>query len=106
MFDFFTPTSAYAFMVFNLFSAPCFGAIGAMKKELGSTKKMLMAVVFQITFAWCLAVLINQFGINLIAIILITLVIVEIVKKTKKSKQNIKRGCQYCPYCNDCKNML
>lgn len=106
VFDFFTPTSAYAFMVFNLFSAPCFGAIGAMKKELGSTKKMLMAVVFQITFAWCLAVLINQFGINLIAIILITLVIVEIVKKTKKSKQNIKRGCQYCPYCNDCKNML
>ena len=34
IFDFFTPASAYAFMVFNLFSAPCFGAIGAMKREL------------------------------------------------------------------------
>jgi len=32
IFDFFTPASAYAFMVFNLFSAPCFGAIGAMKR--------------------------------------------------------------------------
>jgi len=34
MFSFFSPASAYAFMVFNLFSAPCFGAIGAMKREL------------------------------------------------------------------------
>ena len=34
IFSFFTPASGYAFMVFNLFSAPCFGAIGAMKREL------------------------------------------------------------------------
>ena len=39
MFSFFTPASAYAFMVFNLFSAPCFGAIGAMKRELRSEIK-------------------------------------------------------------------
>lgn len=102
VFDFFTPRSAYAFMVFNLFSAPCFGAIGAIKKEIGSTKKMLMVVAFQIIFAWCLAVLINQLGVNLLAIIAIIFVIVETAKKTRKSKQKTKRGCQYCPYCKDC----
>ena len=106
VFDFFTPRSAYAFMVFNLFSAPCFGAIGAIKKEIGSTKKMLMVVAFQIIFAWCLAVLINQLGVNLLAIIAIIFVIVETAKKTRKSKQKTKRGCQYCPYCKDCENML
>lgn len=39
IFGFFTAASAYAFMVFNLFSAPCFGAIGAMKRELRWNKK-------------------------------------------------------------------
>ncbi|MBE0700658.1 MAG: ferrous iron transport protein B, partial [Acholeplasmataceae bacterium] len=62
IFSFFTPASAYAFMVFNLFSAPCFGAIGAMKKELGSTKQMWAAVLFQTGIAWVLAVLVFQVG--------------------------------------------
>jgi len=39
IFSFFTPASSYAFMVFNLFSAPCFGAIGAMKRELRAELK-------------------------------------------------------------------
>ena len=104
IFSFFTPQSAYAFMVFNLFSAPCFGAIGAMRKELGSIIKTGKVVIFQIILAWVLAVLINQLGINLIAIIVITLAIIEIIKKTKKSKQNVKRGCQYCSYSKDCQS--
>ena len=62
IFGFLTPVSAYAFMVFNLFSAPCFGAIGAMHKEFGSTKKTLIAVAFQIGIAWLLATLINCIG--------------------------------------------
>lgn len=60
-FSFFTPASAYAFMVFNLFSAPCFGAIGAMKKELGTTKRMWKAVFFQTGIAWLMATLVYQF---------------------------------------------
>lgn len=60
LFGFFTPASAYAFMVFNLFSAPCFGAIGAMKKELGSTRRMVKAVLFQTGLAWLLAALVFQ----------------------------------------------
>lgn len=62
IFQFFTPASAYAFMVFNLFSAPCFGAIGAMKRELGLTKRMWQAVLFQTGIAWVLATLVYQIG--------------------------------------------
>lgn len=55
LFSFFTPLSAYSFMVFNLFSAPCFGAIAAMKKEYKSKKKMLYAVLFQTGLAYLMA---------------------------------------------------
>lgn len=61
-FSFFNASSAYAFMVFNLFSAPCFGAIGAMRREFGSTKKMLNAVLFQTTIAWILASIVFNVG--------------------------------------------
>lgn len=62
IFGFFTPISAYAFMVFNLFSAPCFGAIGAMHREFGSAKKTWLAIAFQTGIAWIFATLINVIG--------------------------------------------
>ena len=61
-FKFLNPISAYSFMVFNLFCAPCFGAIGAMKRELGSIKKMLKAVAFQTGVAWVLASIFFNIG--------------------------------------------
>ena len=108
MFSFFTAASAYAFMVFNLFSAPCFGAIGAMKRELGSTKKVLKAVAFQIIFAWILATSVYQIGsrlekgrFNLVDIIIIGIIVVSVIKIiTKKQKGDECRGC---PYCSSCK---
>ncbi len=108
MFSFFTAASAYAFMVFNLFSAPCFGAIGAMKRELGSTKKVLKAVAFQIIFAWILATSVYQIGsrlekgrFNLVDILIIGIIIVSVIKIiTKKQKGDECRGC---PYCSSCK---
>ncbi len=106
IFNFFTPSSAYAFMVFNLFSAPCFGAIGAMRKELGSACKTGRVVAFQITLAWCLATLINQLGINLIIVIALAIVILSIVKSNFLTSQKNKRECRRCPYCKDCQNML
>lgn len=69
VFQFFTPASAYAFMVFNLFSAPCFGAIGAMRKELGLTSRMWKAVFFQTGVAWLLATLVYQIS-TLIGVLL------------------------------------
>ena len=62
IFSFFTPLSAYTFMMFNLFSAPCFGAIGAMRKELGSTKQMFKAVGFQTGLAWFFSTLVFLIG--------------------------------------------
>jgi ferrous iron transport protein B len=68
-FSFFTASSAYAFMVFNLFSAPCFGSIGAMRQELKSTSRMWKAVLFQTGLAWVLAVIFFQLG-SLIEVII------------------------------------
>ena len=65
-FTFFTPASAYAYVCFNLFSAPCFGAISAMRKVLGGTKNMLKAVGYQIGVAYILSCLIYFIG-NLIS---------------------------------------
>jgi ferrous iron transporter FeoB len=62
IFSFFTGASAYAYMVFNLFSAPCFGAIGAMHREYGDAKKTLKAVSFQMAIAWVLSVAVFGIG--------------------------------------------
>lgn len=61
-FRFFTGYSAYAFMVFNLFSAPCIAAIAAMRKELGSNKELLKAISFQTGLAWLLACIVYNVG--------------------------------------------
>lgn len=62
IFGFFTPASAYAFMAFNIFSAPCLAAISAMNKEFGSTKKTLRAVAYQTWLAWVIATIIHLLG--------------------------------------------
>ena len=64
-FGFFSKSSAYAFIVFNLFSAPCLAAISTIKKELGGFRKMFMAIAYQTTIAWILATLIYQFNLLL-----------------------------------------
>ncbi len=102
IFEFFTTASAYAFMVFNLFSAPCFGAIGAMRRELGGTKKMLKAVLFQTVFAWILATLVYQIAsrfslVNILIIGIIAAVVLFVIFKSIKSKK-----CTSCPYCKSC----
>ncbi len=58
----FTFVGAYAFMVFNLLAAPCFAAIGAIKREMGSWKWTLIAVGYQTGLAYLMALIINQVG--------------------------------------------
>ncbi len=104
----FTAAAAYAFMVFNLFSAPCFGAIGAMRRELGSTKKMLQTVCFQTVCAWVLATLVYQIGsriengtlniANVIIIGVIAAIVLFIILKGRKKRKKCG-DCQGCPYC-------
>ena len=58
----FTTVGALSFMVFNLLCAPCFAAIGAMKREMGGWKWTLIAVGYQTLLAYVMAFMINQFG--------------------------------------------
>ncbi len=58
IFSGFTKASAIAFVSFNLFSAPCMASIGAMKNELKSTKKTILALLFQVGLAWLVSSLI------------------------------------------------
>lgn len=61
-FAFFNGFSAMGYMVFTLFSAPCFGAIGAIRRELGSSKQMWKAILFETGLAWVLASFIGIWG--------------------------------------------
>lgn len=110
IFSSFTAASAYAFMVFNLFSAPCFGAIGAMRRELGGTKKMLKAVAFQTICAWILATIVYQIGsriengvINIANVIVGGIIFVIIIGIIISKLSNKDSECSSCPYCDSCK---
>lgn len=54
--------AAYSFLVFNLLCAPCFAAIGAIKREMNSAKWTWFAILYQCVFAYAVSLLIYQFG--------------------------------------------
>ena len=58
----FTPISGMSFLVFNLLCAPCFAAIGAIKREMNNAKWTWFAIGYQCGFAYCVSLMINQFG--------------------------------------------
>ncbi len=58
----FTAVSGYSFLVFNLLCAPCFAAIGAIKREMNNGKWTWFAIGYQCGFAYLCALMVNQFG--------------------------------------------
>ena len=58
----FTAVAAYSFLVFNLLCAPCFAAIGAIKREMNSAKWTWFAIGYQTVFAYAVSLCIYQFG--------------------------------------------
>ena len=58
----FTGVTAYSFLVFNLLCAPCFAAIGAIKREMNNARWTWFAIGYQCGFAYVIALMINQFG--------------------------------------------
>ena len=58
----FTAISAYSFLVFNLLCAPCFAAIGAIHREMGSAKWTWIAIGYQCIFAYIVSLIIYQLG--------------------------------------------
>ena len=58
----FTHITGYSFLVFNLLCAPCFAAIGAIKREMNNAKWTWFAIGYQCAFAYAIALMVNQFG--------------------------------------------
>ena len=81
----FTQLSAYSFLIFNLLCAPCFAAIGAIKREMNNAKWTWFAIGYQCCFAYVIALMINQFGgaftgsLNILGLIVAIALLVGIV---------------------------
>ena len=58
----FNGITGYSFLVFNLLCAPCFAAIGAIKREMNNAKWTWFAIGYQCGFAYCVGLMIHQFG--------------------------------------------
>lgn len=58
----FTQITGYSFLVFNLLCAPCFAAIGAIRREMNNAKWTWFAIGYQCGFAYAVALMVNQFG--------------------------------------------
>lgn len=93
----FTAVSGMSFLVFNLLCAPCFAAMGAIKREMNSAKWFWFAIGYECGFAYVIALIINQLGklftgdVNvfglIVAIIAIALIIFMLVRPYKESNK-------------------
>ncbi|MCI6616265.1 ferrous iron transport protein B [Ruminococcus sp.] len=78
----FTSVSGFSFLTFNLLCAPCFAAIGAIKREMNSAKWTAFAILYQCGFAYAISLMINQIGsaftgnLNIIGLIVAILLII------------------------------
>ena len=81
----FTTVTGFSFLVFNLLCAPCFAAIGAIKREMNNAKWTWFAIGYQCGFAYVIALMINHFGnaingkVNVIGLIFSIAVLVTII---------------------------
>ena len=99
----FTLFSGYSFLIFNLLCAPCFAAIGAIRREMNSAKWTWFAVGYQCGFAYAIALIVYQFGMlfagnaNIIgvaaALILTVWMLYMLFKPAKKTIRSGRRTC-------------
>ncbi len=97
----FTPLAAYSFLIFNLLCAPCFAAMGAIKREMNNGKWTMFAIGYQCLFAYAVSLIVFQIGsiftggINVIglifAVILLALIIYMLFKPYKESNKLEKK---------------
>lgn len=97
----FTSVSGFSFLAFNLLCAPCFAAIGAIKREMNSAKWTAFAIIYQCGFAYVISLMINQIGsaftgnLNIIglivAILLLAGMLYMLFKPYKESTKLSKR---------------
>lgn len=98
----FTPLAAYSFLAFNLLCAPCFAAMGAIKREMNNRKWFWAAIGYQCGLAWCVACAIYQIGglitgevaFNFFTIVAVAMVVVFLYllfRPNRWNKQNSKK---------------
>ncbi|MBP5357912.1 MAG: ferrous iron transport protein B [Treponema sp.] len=81
----FTGVTGFSFLVFNLLCAPCFAAIGAIKREMNNAKWTWFAIIYQCGFAYAIALIVNQIGraftgsLNIVGLIVAIAILVLIV---------------------------
>ena len=92
-----TQLSGFAFLIFNLLCAPCFAAIGAIKREMNSAKWTWFAIGYQCVFAYAIALIVYQFGllftgaVNVIGLIFAILVLAGLIYLlVRPAKKGIK----------------
>ena len=98
----FTPISGFAFLAFNLLCAPCFAAIGAIKREMNSAKWTWFAIGYQCLFAYVIALMIYQFGSAftgglhiaglIAALVLLAALLYLLFRPYKEAQKLIKKG--------------
>ena len=92
--------AAYSFLIFNLLCAPCFAAIGAIKREMASLKWTVGAIGFQTGLAYCVSLILYQFGQvilygksmtiwTFVAFLLLVTMIYFVVRKPRQIKDQI-----------------
>ena len=99
----FTAVTGFSFLVFNLLCAPCFAAMGAIKREMNSAKWTFFAIAYECGFAYVIALCINQIGgaftgnLNIIGLIISILLIAFMLfmlfkpyKEANKLTKNVK----------------
>lgn len=96
----YTSLAAYSFLTFNLLCAPCFAAMGAIKREMGDAKWTIGAIGFQTGLAYVVSLIIYQLGLvvfydkditfwTIVAIILLIAIIYFIVRKPRQVKEKV-----------------
>ena len=91
-----TPIAAYGFLVFNLLCAPCFAAMGAIKREMNNAKWFWFAIGYQCGLAYVVSLCIYQFGIlftgggfglwTVVAVVLLIAFLYMLFRPYKESK--------------------
>lgn len=97
----FSPLAAYSFLVFNLLCAPCFAAMGAIKREMNSAKWTFFAIGYQCVFAYAIALVVYQLGIlfsdngnlpgSIAAIAIVAVILFMLFKPYKESDRLTKK---------------
>lgn len=110
----YTSLAAYSFLVFNLLCAPCFAAMGAIKREMNSAKWTWFAIGYQCVFAYLVSLCIYQLGtlftggygttviISIILAAVIAMIIINMVRKKKQGVSSCGCGCSSCALSDEC----